>query len=292
MELLRTRADLAQLAPLRSGGRLALVPTMGALHAGHLSLVERAAAAGPVVVSIFVNPTQFAPGEDFARYPRELERDLELLRPLDPAAVFAPPLAVMYPHPAGASVEPGPRADGLCGARRPGHFRGVATVVVKLLNLVGPATAVFGRKDAQQCLVLDEVVRDLDLPVRLIDAPTLREPDGLAMSSRNRYLEGDDRRRATCLWRALQAARRELAAGERGIAPLEELLALHLADADVVEYAEVRRVPDLSRPQRAEGRLLLAIAARVGPARLIDNLVLDVEPHGVSAASLLEGGQP
>ncbi|MBA4378316.1 MAG: pantoate--beta-alanine ligase [Gemmatimonas sp.] len=292
MELLRTRADLARLAPLRSGGRLVLVPTMGALHAGHLSLVERAAALGPVVVSIFVNPTQFAPGEDFAHYPRDLEQDLERLRPLGPAAVFAPPVSEMYPHPAGAAVEPGPRADALCGARRPGHFRGVATVVVKLLNLVGPATAVFGRKDAQQCLVLDEVVRDLDLPVRLIDAPTLREPDGLAMSSRNRYLEGDDRRRATCLWRALRAAQRELEAGERGVVPLEELLALHLADADVVEYAEVRRVPDLSRPPRAEGRLLLAIAARVGPARLIDNLVLDVGPREVRAASLLEGGQP
>lgn len=292
MELLRTRADLARLAPLRSGGRLVLVPTMGALHAGHLSLVEKAAELGPVVVSIFVNPTQFAPGEDFGRYPRDLERDLDLLRPLAPAAVFAPPVSEMYPHPAGAAVEPGPRAAGLCGARRPGHFRGVATVVVKLLNLVGPATAVFGRKDAQQCLVLDEVVRDLDLPVRLIDAPTLREPDGLAMSSRNRYLEGDDRRRATCLSRALQAARRELEAGERAVEPLEELLALHLADADVVEYAEVRRVPDLSRPPRAEGRLLLAIAARVGPARLIDNLVLDVGPREVRAASLLEGGQP
>ncbi len=292
MELLHTRADLARLAPLRSTGRLVLVPTMGALHAGHLSLVERAAAIGPVVVSIFVNPTQFAPGEDFARYPRDLEHDLELLRPLDPAAVFAPAVSEMYPGPDGAAVEPGPRADALCGARRPGHFCGVATVVVKLLNLVGPAVAVFGRKDAQQCLVLDEVVRDLAVPVRLVDAPTLRETDGLAMSSRNRYLEGDDRRRAACLSRALRAARRELEAGERAVDALEEMLALHLAEADVVEYAEVRRVPDLTRPERADGRLLLAIAARVGPARLIDNLVLDVGPHEVRAASLLEGGQP
>ena len=158
---------------------------MGALHAGHLALVEAARAHGPTVVSIFVNPKQFGPGEDFSRYPRDLERDLDLLRPLAPDAVFAPSVEEMYPQPTGVAVVPGPRADVLCGARRPGHFAGVLTVVAKLFNLVRPEIAVFGRKDGQQCLVIDEMVRDLDLPVRLLDVATVREPDGLAMSSRN-----------------------------------------------------------------------------------------------------------
>lgn len=287
--MLTTRAELAALDDLRAEGRLVLVPTMGALHEGHLSLVRRAAAEGPVVVSIFVNPTQFGPHEDFERYPRTLESDLDLLAPLGVAAVFAPAVAEMYADPEGVRVRPGPRAAPLCGARRAGHFEGVLTVVLKLLNLIRPAAAVFGRKDAQQCLVIDEMVRDLDVPVRLIDAPTVREPDGLALSSRNRYLDAGERVRALAIHRALQAARRALEDGERDRAAVEEILALHLADTDVVDYAEARRVPDLAAPDRLDGRILLAIAAHVGATRLIDNLTLDLDGPRVAEAPLLEG---
>lgn len=291
MELLRTRADLARLAPLRERGVLALVPTMGALHAGHLGLVRAAAAHGAVVVSIFVNPTQFGPGEDLAAYPRDLDADLALLAPLGVAAVFAPAVGDMYGHPGGVTVRPGPRAEPLCGAARPGHFAGVLTVVAKLFHLLRPGVALFGRKDAQQCLVIDEMVRDLDFPVRLVDVPTVREPDGVAMSSRNRYLSGPDRARAACLWRGLQAARARLAAGERDRAALEAALREPLAAADAVEYAELRSLPDLERRDAAEGRVLLAVAARVGTTRLIDNLALRVEPAGVAECALLADGR-
>lgn len=290
MELLRTRSDLARLARLRERGALALVPTMGALHAGHLALVRAAAAHGAVVVSIFVNPTQFGPHEDLAAYPRDLAADLALLAPLGVAAVFAPGVDEMYGRPAGATVQPGPRAVPLCGAWRPGHFAGVLTVVAKLMHLLRPDVALFGRKDAQQCLVIDEMVRDLDFPVRLVDVPTVREPDGVAMSSRNRYLSAVDRSRAACLWRGLLAARAALAAGERERAALEAALRGPLVDADTVEYAELRTLPDLARPDRAEGRVLLAIAARIGSTRLIDNLALRVEPSGVTECALLAGG--
>lgn len=288
MDLLHTRADLARLEPLRRQERpLVLVPTMGALHEGHLALVRRGRELGDVVVSIFVNPTQFGPGEDFDAYPRDLRRDLDLLEPLGTAAVFAPGVGEMYPRERSVAVEPGPAADGLCGAGRPGHFRGVLTIVAKLLNLVRPDIAVFGRKDAQQCLVIGEMVRDLDMPVRLIDHPTVREADGLAMSSRNAYLGPDARQRALCLSRSLAAARRALETGERDTAALRDLMTAELAGADAFEYAEIRTVPDLAEPARAEGRLLLAVAARVEPARLIDNLVLHVDADGVREATLL-----
>ncbi len=288
MDLISRRADLGRLDALRERGPLAFVPTMGALHEGHLSLVRRAREVGPVVVSIFVNPTQFGPGEDFDRYPRTLEADMAMLEPLGVEAVFAPPVEDMYARPDGTSVTAGARADVLCGARRAGHFDGVVTVVAKLFNMVRPDVAVFGRKDAQQCLVIDAMVRDLGMDVRLIDAPTIREDDGLAMSSRNRYLEGEDRTRALCLKRALDATRRALDEGERDTQALEDVMALHLAPADVVDYAEVRTVPDLERPDTAAGRLLLAAAAHVGGARLIDNLSLSVDGDAVVETPLLE----
>ena len=290
MDLIRTKKELARLAPLRRAGGLALVPTMGALHDGHLSLVREAARHGAVVVSIFVNPTQFGPGEDLAAYPRDLDADLALLAPLDVAAVFAPSVDEMYAGADGVFVRAGRRAGPLCGAARPGHFDGVLTVVAKLLNLVRPDVAVFGRKDAQQCLVIAEMVRDLELPVHLVDAPTLRESDGLAMSSRNRYLRGEARLRARCLARSLAAARALLAAGERDRAVVEAALAAGLAESDAVDYAEARSVPELERPDILDGKVLLAVAARVGGARLIDNLVLDLAPDGVREASLLEAG--
>ena len=286
VELIRSKEGLAALDALRREGPLVLVPTMGALHDGHLSLVAEAARHGRPVVSIFVNPTQFGPGEDFESYPRDLRTDLEALRPLDVAAVFAPTAEQMYAGAEGVRVRPGPRSKILCGASRPGHFEGVLTVVAKLLHLIGPRTAVFGRKDAQQCLVIDEMVRDLDFPVRLVDAPTLREDDGLAMSSRNRYLDAGQRERARCLSAALRGARDLIAAGERDGAAVERELVGAMADGGAVEYAEARRVPDLARAAHLEGRILLAVAVRIGPARLIDNIVLDVGPDSVAETGL------
>jgi pantoate--beta-alanine ligase len=287
VELLRNRQDLAALAQVRKRGPLVLVPTMGALHAGHLSLVEIAGRLGPVVVSIFVNPAQFGPQEDFAAYPQDLAADLQALAPLAVAAVFAPAVDEVYRAGRGVTVQPGARAGPLCGASRPTHFAGVLTIVAKLFHLIQPELAVFGCKDAQQLLVIDQMVRDLDFPVRLIEGATVREPDGLAMSSRNRYLSAEQRRRAGCLYASLAAAQRLLQSGERSAEAAAEALRSGMAPADRIEYAEVRSVPDLEPVENIEGRVLLAVAAQVGPARLIDNLVLQVRGCRVSPASLL-----
>lgn len=288
MDILRSRADCQRLEALRRSSKpLVLVPTMGALHEGHLTLVRCASGLGPVVVSIFVNPAQFGPKEDYSAYPRDLERDLALLHELDVAAVFAPTMDDIYPCSEGVMVQPGPAALELCGRDRPGHFRGVLTVVAKLFNLVRPQIAVFGRKDAQQCLVIAEMVRDLAMPVRLLDHPTVREADGLAMSSRNAYLSTAERQRALVLRRALAAVRQELVRGQRRCLELQATLRRELVPADAVEYAEVRRIPDLAPLRDATGRLLVAVAARVGRTRLIDNLVLCVDDAGVHEIPLL-----
>ncbi|MFH2053971.1 MAG: pantoate--beta-alanine ligase [bacterium] len=287
MDVLKTTGDLHRLDRLRGDRPLVLVPTMGALHEGHLSLVRRGSELGPVVVSIFVNPTQFGPREDFAAYPRDLARDLALLDPLGVEAVFAPAVADIYGGPGEVTVQPGRRAAGLCGAGRPGHFAGVLTVVAKLFGMVRPDVAVFGRKDAQQCLVIAQMVEDLRMPVRLVDAETVREPDGLAMSSRNRYLGPVDRLRALCLQGALAAGRTAIEAGERDPAPVTALMAEALEAGGRPDYAEVRTVPELERPAVIGGRILLAVAARVGPARLIDNVVLDIDGAAVRETALL-----
>jgi len=288
LELIRSRQELSRLDPWRRRGPLVLVPTMGALHAGHLSLVEIASRHGPVVVSIFVNPTQFAVGEDYEAYPHDLQGDLAALAPYEVAAVFAPAVDQLYPGGTGVMVQPGPRAGPLCGAHRPGHFAGVLTVVAKLFHLVRPEVAIFGRKDAQQCLVIDEMVRDLNFAVRVIDAATVRDTDGLAMSSRNRYLAPDQRQKALCLWRGLTAGRELLTRGERDPEAVVAAVTTELAPADAVDYVELRTVPELNPMPQVQGRVLLAVAARVGPARLIDNLVLEVGDSGVSEGVLLE----
>jgi len=287
VELLTTRAELRALDRWRGGRPLVLVPTMGALHVGHLALVRRAAEIGVPVASIFVNPQQFGPQEDFSAYPRDLEGDLALLEPLDVAAVFAPAVSEIYGEEEGVSVRPGSRAGPLCGASRPGHFAGVLTVVAKLFNLVRPDVAIFGRKDAQQCLVIAQMVEDLDFPIRVIDHPTVREPDGLALSSRNRYLDAGERQRALALWRALQAGESCLLRGERDPGAVREAMSRELEITDAVEYVEVLGVPDLQAPERVAGRTLLAIAVRVGRARLIDNLVLDVTVTGARPCGLI-----
>ena len=294
MKVLRTRAELEQLDAWRGAAPLVLVPTMGALHQGHLSLVRLGAELGPVVVTIFVNPTQFGPSEDFDAYPRTLEADLDLLRPLGVKAVFVPEVSEVYgpaDGPAQVTVQPGARAAGLCGGDRPGHFAGVLTVVAKLFGMTRPDVAVFGRKDAQQCLVIRQMVEDLHMPVRLVDGPTMREEDGLAMSSRNRYLEGPKRQQALCLVRSLRRAEEMLAAGVRERAVLRQAMLDVLAESDQAEYAEIRRVPDLQEDATLSGMTLLAVAARVGPARLIDNLVLDIQPDGIEPGHLLGPGK-
>jgi len=288
METCRTASELDELKSLRGDRPLVLVPTMGALHEGHLSLVRLGKELGPVVVSIFVNPTQFGEGEDFDAYPRDLARDLALLEKVGVEAVFTPGLTEMYGENGEVTVTPGRRAQGLCGANRPGHFTGVLTVVAKLFGSVRPDVAVFGRKDAQQCLVIGQMVADLKMPVRLIDGPTVREPDGLAMSSRNRYLNAEQRERALCLHRALAAGRGLLEAGHRDREGLVAAMRGELGRTDRIEYAEVRRVPDLEEEDPVTGRLLLAVAARVGPARLIDNFVLEVSGDGVAEGALLD----
>jgi pantoate--beta-alanine ligase len=291
LELWHTRKDLLAWNRHSNDKPLVLVPTMGALHQGHLDLVRLGAEIGQVVVTIFVNPTQFGPHEDFDSYPRPLEKDLELLSDLQVAGVFAPDTEEIYGTDLEVTVQPGHRGLGLCGGDRPGHFAGVLTVVAKLFGLVQPDVAIFGRKDAQQCLVIGQMVEDLKMAIQLVDAPTRREADGLAMSSRNRYLSEEQRQQALCLSRALAAGRQLLVDGCRSRTEIQETMVGILNQADRLEYAEVRQVPDLGTDEKISGRTLLAVAARVGPARLIDNFVLQVEHNQVTESYLLGTGR-
>jgi pantoate--beta-alanine ligase len=278
----KTVGSIGEIRSLLGAERLAgrsigLVPTMGALHEGHLSLVRAARTEMDfVVVSIFVNPLQFGPGEDLEAYPRDEQRDLEKIRGEGVDAVFMPGVEDMYPPGTETTISVGRLGEILEGAHRPGHFDGVCTVVAKLFNIVGPERAYFGQKDAQQAAVLKQMARDLDFDVDLEIGPIVREPDGLAMSSRNAYLGGEDRARATTLYAALQAGR-ELAAGGERLEVVEKRMWSVLAATDGVEPHYASAVdPDTFGSPRG-GRVLLAVAARVGPARLIDNLLIDIE---------------
>jgi pantoate--beta-alanine ligase len=277
----RTVADLrAALAPERRAGRsIGLVPTMGAFHAGHLSLIRRAReACEVVVVSLFVNPAQFGPAEDLDAYPRDEARDAALAEAEGVDVLFVPPREEVYPDGFSTSVTVGSLTEVLCGApeaRGPEHFAGVATVVTKLLNMAQPDVAFFGQKDAQQALVVRRLVRDLDIPVRIEVCPTVRDPDGLALSSRNAYLSPEERERALGLSRALRAAERTVALGERDAAAVLRSARGELQAAGVEpEYLELRSADDLSPVERVNGSTLLAVAARLGRARLIDNTIL------------------
>lgn len=275
MDVVATIADCRQ-ARGRFGG-LGFVPTMGFLHEGHLSLVRRAREeCGAVAVSIFVNPTQFAPNEDFSRYPRDMERDLALLRDAGCDVVFTPGVAEMYPPGSVTSVEVSAVTDTLEGAVRPGHFRGVATVVAKLFNIVQPTRAYFGQKDAQQCVVIRRMARDLDMPLEVVVCPTVREPDGLAMSSRNVYLQPDERRAATVLSRALDAAAAAHRAGERDAGRLRAAMDALLAAEPLAEpeYVSVADPETLAELETVHGGALLSLAVRFGRTRLIDNALL------------------
>lgn len=261
-------------------GELGFVPTMGYLHEGHLSLVRRARAECPAVaVSIFVNPTQFAPHEDFERYPRDLNRDLALLEKEGVDLVFAPSREEMYPEGFGTYVVLPAADEALEGAARPGHFRGVATVVCKLFNIVQPTRAYFGQKDAQQVMVVHQMVRDLNIPTTIVVLPTVREPDGLAMSSRNTYLSPDERRAAPVIYRGLQAAERLYASGERDAATLRHAVIAVLETEPLLqpEYVSVADPLTLRELERVGERgALVSLAARVGSVRLIDNVLLGV----------------
>jgi pantoate--beta-alanine ligase len=274
--LASTREELRDAVAGRTG-RVALVPTMGALHAGHAALVRRARAEtdGPVVVSVFVNPLQFGPGEDFDRYPRTLEADLDVSAAAGADVVFAPAVDEVYPGGTPqVTVDPGPLGDVLEGAVRPGHFRGVLTVVAKLFGLVRPELAVFGEKDYQQLVLVRRMVADLCLGVEVVGAPTEREPDGLALSSRNAYLDPDQRARATILSRALAAAQERASYG----VPAARWAAMKVLSEDPaleLDYLAIRG-PDLAelddQPGAVPGRAL--VAARFGNTRLIDNVAL------------------
>jgi pantoate--beta-alanine ligase len=287
MKIVRTKAELREaLAPARREGRsVALVPTMGALHEGHLSLLRAARERCDVVVmSLFVNPAQFRPAEDLTSYPRDEARDAELAAAEGVDLIYAPSVEEVYPEGFATTVAVGGGLtdvlDGDPSRRGPDHFRGVTTVVAKLFNTVQPDVAFFGQKDGQQAVVIRQMVRDLDFPVEIVVMPTVREPDGLALSSRNAYLEPAERERATALSRALQAAANVAASGERSVSVALEAARAELEAAGIVpEYLEARHAEGLTPAQSFNGRpVMVAVAARVGKARLIDNVLIAGQP--------------
>ena len=265
-------------AERRAGRRIAFVPTMGFLHDGHLALVRSAKAQGDrLVVSIFVNPTQFGPGEDFSGYPRDFRRDCQLLQAEGVDVLFHPPVEEMYPRGGQTRVEVERLSVPLCGALRPGHFRGVATVVTKLFNIVLPHIAVFGEKDYQQLQIIRRLVRDLSMGVQIVGHPIVREPDGLAMSSRNAYLNPAERAAAVCLPRALCRAERLFKRGETSARALVRRVLADLEKEPLarIEYVRVCDAETLEEIDQIDDRAVLALAARIGKARLIDNRMLE-----------------
>lgn len=281
MTIIRSAARMLAAAQRlqRRGRRIGFVPTMGALHEGHLSLIRTAAQqTDTVIVSLFVNPLQFGPHEDFRRYPRPFARDVRLAREAGADLIFAPSAAQLYPKGFQAAVDPGPLARRWEGASRPGHFRGVATVVTVLFQLTRPTIAYVGQKDYQQARVIERLARDLRLPPRVQMLPTVREPDGLAMSSRNAYLSAAERRQAALLFVALRAAQERIRAGERQAAPLIDAMRRCLGDAPEarIDYAAVADANTLEPVWRLRRRVVLLLAAWIGRTRLIDNLLVDV----------------
>lgn len=278
MQIIKSKSALrAELAKARRAGKtIGFVPTMGYLHAGHLSLMTAAKAENDLAIaSIFVNPTQFGPNEDFATYPRDLERDANLAESVGIDIIFAPEVEEMYQPDALTYVEVSNLDQNLCGARRPGHFRGVCTVVTKLFNIVQPDRAYFGQKDAQQVIIIKKMVTDLDQPVEVITMPTVREADGLAMSSRNKYLNPAERQAALVLSKSLQQAQELLNSGETNAATIrqtmtEMITAEPLARIDYISIVSTRTVTDI---EQIAGPTLIALAVFIGKTRLIDNLM-------------------
>ena len=274
----RTRSELARWARGGVGEGLALVPTMGFLHEGHLSLVDLARErSARVAVSIFVNPLQFGPAEDYARYPRSEETDLAMLEARGVWLVFVPDVEEMYPGgPPSVTVRPGPMGDRLCGAFRPGHFEGVLTVVAKLFGLFHPEVAVFGRKDFQQSVLIRRMAHDLELGVEVLGAPTVREPDGLALSSRNAYLSREEREQAVGLFQALEAGLQRALEEERSAAAIRDAVTRRLGDFPLLEpqYVDVVDPKTLEPAETLRPGTVAAVAAFCGHTRLIDNVEL------------------
>jgi pantoate--beta-alanine ligase len=283
MEVVKDRRSFREAcqAARAEGKEVGFVPTMGFLHEGHLSLVGRAREEiAFLAVSIFVNPLQFGPAEDLSSYPRDTDRDLELCEKEGTDLVFTPDADEMYPGgSAEVTVDPGPLGDRLEGASRPGHFRGVCTVVAKLFGLAGPCRAYFGDKDAQQLAVVRRMVANLDLPVEVVACPTVREPDGVALSSRNTYLSPEERRAATCLYEALARAAWLVEGGERDAVALKAEMARRIGAERLarIDYVAVVDDETFEEVDRVRGPARALVAARIGPTRLIDNLRLNVE---------------
>jgi pantoate--beta-alanine ligase len=280
MQVAKTIAEIgAGVAQARKVGKtVGFVPTMGALHDGHVSLVEAAARrCDYVVVSIFVNPAQFGPAEDLSKYPRPFEKDLAICEKRAVDAVFAPQAQEMYPRENLTWVNVEKLTDRLCGEFRPGHFRGVATVCAKLFNIVCPDVAFFGQKDAQQALVIRRMVADLNMPLEIVVCPTVREPDGLAMSSRNQYLSPQERRDATRLYQSLEQCRALIEAGQRSAEVIREQMCevLRQMPATTIEYVSISDAETLEELNQVRGRVLVAVAVRMKSARLIDNILVD-----------------
>lgn len=257
--------------------KIGFVPTMGALHEGQLKLVDVAKKETDfVVVSIFVNPLQFGPREDFQSYPREVEHDAKLLRKRGVDVLFVPDEKEMYPTDYDTYVELPNLSSVLCGASRPGHFKGVCTIVCKLFNIINPGIAVFGEKDAQQVIIIKRMVRDLNMRVKILTIPTVREQDGLAMSSRNRYLSPQERKDATVLYEALLAAKRDVEKGERDAQKIKERIKIMISSKPTakIDYIDIVRKSDLSELEILDGEVLIAVAAWFGKPRLIDNITV------------------
>ena len=278
MRIVSAKDEMRSACP-ETARPLGLVPTMGALHDGHLSLVDRARSdCNSVAVSIFVNPTQFVEGEDFAEYPRDLDADLEMLRQRGVDLVFVPDVAEVYPPGFDTWVDVGPVAERLEGTARPGHFRGVATVVTKLFGIVQPDRAYFGQKDGQQTVVVRKLASDLDMSIEVVVLPTVREPDGLAMSSRNVRLSSEQRQAAPAVYRALSAGRAEWARGARDAEAIREAVRLTLAKEPllgIIDYVSLAAGDTLEELETATTGAMLSLAVHLGPIRLIDNLVLE-----------------
>jgi pantoate--beta-alanine ligase len=270
----------AMLALKRSGKRISFVPTMGYLHEGHASLLREGRKRGDcLVLSIFVNPTQFGPNEDLDRYPRNMEGDCALAKSCGVDIVFAPAASGMYPAGFQTTVSLGPLTESLCGASRPGHFNGVAVVVAKLFGIVQPDVALFGKKDYQQLAVIRQMTADLNLTVEIVGMPIVREPDGLAMSSRNSYLSPEERQQALCLRRAILRVQELFAAGETSVVRLlgEARMIITAVPLAVIDYLEIKDGISLVPVQKAAKGTLLALAVKIGSTRLIDNTVLGDE---------------
>jgi pantoate--beta-alanine ligase len=272
----RNRVNAAR----NEGNKIGLVPTMGALHVGHISLIEAAVKdCDFVVVSIFVNPTQFCPGEDFEKYPRPLEADLEICKKAGVDVVFAPSPEQMYPVNNVTWVTVEKLTEPLCGRSRPGHFRGVTTVCTKLFNIVAPDSAYFGQKDAQQAIVIKRMAADLNMPLEIVICPTIREPNGLAVSSRNQYLTAQQKKDAANIYKSLQTCRRMIEAGTTEtheiIAEMQKIL--QQIPSGQIEYVSIVDAETLEGIDKIAGKVLAAVAIKVGPSRLIDNILVDAE---------------